>query len=135
MLGVAVMMSYLFYIKDYYNKLKANPATAKNYEGLFKNIPFWVTLLSSLLVQVFSFIYGKVILKLTDWENHEKISKYDRSFSIKKVLFEFVNNYGPLYYIAFFKVCTGPCWEELRKQLYMNLLVIFALNSVELGVP
>lgn len=48
-------------------------------------------------------LYGKLAVRLTDWENHRKESEYEASLTTKIFLFSFVNSFASIFYIAFFK--------------------------------
>lgn len=54
---------------------------------------------TSLILQV----YKKMSLILTDYENPRTQTEYENSYAIKVFVFEFINFYGSLLYIAFFK--------------------------------
>jgi hypothetical protein len=48
-------------------------------------------------------IYTTIAKKLTKWENPETKTEYHDSLILKFFVFAFVNNYGSLFYIAFFR--------------------------------
>ena len=48
-------------------------------------------------------VYRRIANKLTTMENHRTQKDHDNHLSFKIYLFEFVNYYGTLFYIAFFK--------------------------------
>ena len=48
-------------------------------------------------------IYRKIAINLTVWENHRTKTEYDDSLILKLFAFEFVNNYGNLFYLAYFR--------------------------------
>jgi anoctamin-10/anoctamin-7 len=96
-------------------------------------------------------VYSRLAIVLTDLENHRTQSEYEDALVVKTFLFQFVNSYFTLFYIAFFKskypvciwrfcrldYCTnGDCFRELMLQL----LVIFGvkqlvLQLVEVATP
>lgn len=49
-------------------------------------------------------VYRWIAGKLTDWENHEHDTAYNDAMATKLFLFQFVNCYNSLFYIAFLKV-------------------------------
>lgn len=49
-------------------------------------------------------VYRKVAKRLTDWENHRTESEYENALILKNFIFQFVNSYISLFYIAFLKV-------------------------------
>ena len=99
--------------------------------------------LTSLLIKVMSFLYKIVTTWATDWENYATQTKYENSLALKFILFEFINNYFNLIYIAYFKrldifegQCdNNDCTKELNLQLYIVLLTNLFINVVELGLP
>lgn len=76
----------------------------KNKEKGKEYIPMIIGILTAVQIKILSIIYSRVANWLTSWENHEKGSKYDYNLSLKIVIFEFINNYFSLYYLAFLKV-------------------------------
>ena len=54
---------------------------------------------NALFLQVYRFVAGW----LTNAENHRTQRDHDNHLTFKIYLFEFVNYYGTLFYIAFFK--------------------------------
>lgn len=53
--------------------------------------------------EILSILYYYLARKLTDFELHKYQSNYDDSLIIKIYLFQFVNFYSSLFYVAFFK--------------------------------
>ena len=64
--------------------------------------PFIAATLSTFQVRVFNHIYERVAIKLTDWENYKTQPEYDDALIIKVFLYQAIDNYIPLIYIAFF---------------------------------
>jgi hypothetical protein len=60
-------------------------------------------------------VFEKVAIRLTDWENHRTRTIYHDSLILKLFSFEFVNNYGPLFYLAY---CRNVCF---LKTLFFGL--------------
>ena len=69
-----------------------------------ENIFFSLT--KRLNYDIFSFfqIYGYVAVWLTNLEYHRTFTEYEDSLTFKLFLFQFINYYSNLIYIAFFKV-------------------------------
>lgn len=63
-------------------------------------------------VQIFVFnaLYSKMALWLTHWENHKTYSQFQKLYIVKTIVFQFINSYSTLFYIAFFKI---PVEEHL----------------------
>ena len=60
-------------------------------------------LLNLLAINLLKFAYSKLAVWLTDWENPPTRTDYEDSFTWKMYLFQFVNTYASIFYIAFFK--------------------------------
>lgn len=55
------------------------------------------------IINILQSVYNRLALFLTDWENPMTRTEYKDSFTRKMALFQFVNNYTSIFYIAFFK--------------------------------
>ncbi|XP_042868848.1 anoctamin-10-like [Penaeus japonicus] len=67
--------------------------------GIFMHVP---SALYAGLVWLMNFYYKKLARALTDWENHRTQRDYDWHRVCKLVIFDFVNNFSSLFYIAFY---------------------------------
>ncbi|KAF9910702.1 Anoctamin-7 [Linnemannia zychae] len=69
--------------------------------------PYVTTVLTALLslvvIVVLGSIYAKLAQILTDNENHKRLTQYEDALIVKRYLFDFVNFYSALVYIAFIK--------------------------------
>ena len=54
-------------------------------------------------ITVLKYVYNKLAVWLTNWENPATRSSYEDSFTMKMALFQFVNTFSSIIYIAFFK--------------------------------
>jgi len=61
---------------------------------------------NAIVIMILNRVYRMVAVKLNDWENHRTHSYYYDNLLFKIFLFQFVNSYTSLYYIAFFKKNT-----------------------------
>lgn len=93
-------------------------------------------------IRIFDFIYSKIAQLFNQWENHETIKEYNNYLAFKLFLFQFINNYSGLFYIAFFKEYVEVkncgdygCMFDIGLQLTAVFLVNLLLNVVELGIP
>ena len=59
------------------------------------------SVVSLFCIQIASRTYKPMAVKLTSWENHRTQTEYDDSLIIKNFMFEFLNNYFTLFFIAF----------------------------------
>eukprot|EP00455_Lapot_gusevi_P038989 TRINITY_DN4368_c0_g1_i1.p1 TRINITY_DN4368_c0_g1~~TRINITY_DN4368_c0_g1_i1.p1 ORF type:complete len:875 (+),score=361.69 TRINITY_DN4368_c0_g1_i1:82-2706(+) len=59
--------------------------------------------LNAVSIAILDAVYKIVATALNDWENHRTATQYEDSLIAKTFLFQFVNSYFSLFYIAFFK--------------------------------
>ena len=106
---------------------------------------------NTVLIAIMSNLYYLIAYKLNDWQNHRKDYLKTNALAVKLILYDFINNYYPLFYIAFIKKTTlfgtkdieecygfggnDSCLEEIELQLYTTLSINFALNFLEIGFP
>eukprot|EP00123_Amoebidium_parasiticum_P015504 comp23001_c0_seq1/m.36670 comp23001_c0_seq1/g.36670 ORF comp23001_c0_seq1/g.36670 comp23001_c0_seq1/m.36670 type:complete len:961 (-) comp23001_c0_seq1:920-3802(-) len=107
-------------------------------------------------ILLLSFVYNKLAYRLTEWENHRTETDYDDALTFKLYVFNFVNNYSSIFYIAFFKgkftgIPTDPqtmfgvpvegcapsgCMAELTIQLLIIMLGRQLFSAIiEIGIP
>eukprot|EP01052_Picozoa_sp_SAG31_P015570 SAG31_NODE_1004_length_10437_cov_2.754208_10_plen_696_part_00 len=56
-----------------------------------------------IIIQTYGAIYEILAQKLNEWENHRTHADFDNSLVVKNFMFQFLNNYFLLFYIAFFR--------------------------------
>ena len=61
------------------------------------------SLINVLSINAFSLIYDQVAVKLNNWENHRTNTQYEDALITKTFVFEMINNYFVLFFIAFLK--------------------------------
>ncbi|KAK1930623.1 Anoctamin-7 [Phytophthora citrophthora] len=91
-------------------------------------------------ITIMTKIYNYVSIVLVDQENHRTDMEYENSLIVKTVIFQFVNNYAGLFYVAFlkegFEGCDISCMHELE---YMLAIVfcsrLFVGNITEVAIP
>ena len=66
-------------------------------------ISFTAAIMNLVFIKILSFVYVKLAVILTNWENPRTKSEYQNALTFKMYVFEFVNTYSSLFYIAFFK--------------------------------
>jgi len=64
-------------------------------------------ILSTIVTLVFGFAYKKLAIVFTDLENHRTQTLYNDNLVVKLFLFQFVNTFSPLFYLAYFRRGTG----------------------------
>lgn len=110
-------------------------------------VSYAATIVTSLMIavqiQVFEMFYTDLAFRLNSLENHRTDTEFEDNLIIKTFLFQFVNAYGGLFYIAFLKIttgeadpCLGSCMLELETTLGCIFLTrLFLGNMVELVLP
>nr|CAB3221926.1 anoctamin-7 [Phallusia mammillata] len=109
-----------------------------------------------ILIMLMSNVYTAVAEWLTKWEMHRTQTGYENALTLKVFIFQFVNYYSSIFYIAFFKgklvgypghydtmfgirneTCgSGGCLIELAQQLFIIMVGKQAINNVqELVIP
>ncbi|XP_037937704.1 anoctamin-8 [Teleopsis dalmanni] len=89
-------------------------------------------IVQSVLIAIFSWAYEKLATFLTEVENHRTRSQYDRHRVNKLMIFEIVNNFFSLFYIAF----VLQDLNQLKYQLMMQLLIFqIVCIAQEVGIP
>lgn len=81
----------------------------------------------SVLVLVLNVYYLKFCHQLTEWENHRTQEQFEAHAVAKLILFEFVNTFLALFYIAF-------CLQDvamLKSQVSTMLVVLQIVNQVQ----
>lgn len=61
------------------------------------------SILSTVVTLLFGALYKKLAVVLTDIENHRTQTLYNDNLITKVFLFQFVNTFAPLFYLAFFR--------------------------------
>ena len=59
--------------------------------------------LNTAFILLFNLVYNWIAVQLTKWENHRTKTDYDDNLIVKLFAFEFVNSYGSLFYLAYFR--------------------------------
>lgn len=59
--------------------------------------------INAVFISVTNGLYARLARKLNDWENHRTETQYEDSLIIKTFLFQAINSYISLFYIAFLK--------------------------------
>ncbi|XP_039279552.1 anoctamin-10 isoform X2 [Nilaparvata lugens] len=117
MLGAFLIMLISFWAEE---MLKSNVEVSSNFHML-------PSIIYAGLIYVMNLAYRRFANFLTEWENHRTQSQFDRHRVTKLVLFEFVNNFMSLFYIAF----VIQDMEMLRSQLATLLIILQLLNNFQ----
>jgi hypothetical protein len=99
-----------------------------------------------IVIQGAGFIYESIADRLNDMENFRTETEHSDGLIMKNFLFQFVNNYFVLFYIAYArhikvgntpgKSCPQSCLEEIQIQMLVVFTAkTFGLQAVELAKP
>ncbi|XP_065333493.1 anoctamin-7-like isoform X2 [Cloeon dipterum] len=109
-----------------------------------------------ILIMAMSRVYEKLAYRLTTWEMHRTQTEFDDNLTFKVFIFQFVNFYSSIFYIAFFKgrfvgypgnyshilrlrnedCSAGGCLIELAQQLAVIMIGKQIINNAqEIIVP
>jgi Calcium-activated chloride channel len=87
------------------------------------------SIVNALQIQISNFAYSFIATSLTDYENHRTDTEYEDSMVIKIFIFQFVNSYGSMFYVAFIEQFTtfdDACsTDQCFSSLAVNLGIIF----------
>jgi len=103
--------------------------------------------MNAVVIMILNKVYRTLAVKMNEWENHRTISEFHDNLLFKIFLFQFVNSYTSLYYIAFFKQhtnlwgdpnlpdkCSGDEGAEwgwgCPNELQIQLLMLLGMNIV-----
>mmetsp|Transcript_78992 Transcript_78992/g.157038 ORF Transcript_78992/g.157038 Transcript_78992/m.157038 type:complete len:593 (-) Transcript_78992:220-1998(-) len=59
--------------------------------------------MNGLFISLSNIVYARVAQWLNEWENHRTQTDFDDALIVKTMIFQFINSYVALYYIAFIK--------------------------------
>lgn len=104
--------------------------------------PTLAALLNAVTIMTFNRVYGYVAWKLNAFENHRTDTQFEDHLIAKTFLFQFVNSYSSLFYVAFVKgrvrmldqstECEGgDCMSELAMQLGIIFVTQLVVNNVQ----
>jgi len=119
-------------------------------------LPMTAGVIDLIVISLLDMVYSSLAVKLTNYEYCRTQTEYDESLTIKNYVFQFVNYYSSLFYIAFLKgkfvgypakynrvlgfrqeECNpGGCLMELCMQLVIIMAGKQAVNAiVEMLIP
>ncbi|KAK6741854.1 hypothetical protein RB195_009618 [Necator americanus] len=102
------------------------------------------SVMNTVSTMILGSVYGWMVVRLTDWENHRTNSEYHNALVVKMFALQMVNNYTSLFYIAFIRpenngfqekglfglgekfrdVCLpGTCGSLLAVQLITHMII------------
>lgn len=66
-------------------------------------LPMTTAVINLIVITIMNYLYDYLAVFLTDLEYRRTQTEYDNSLSLKIYLFQFINYYSSLFYIAFLK--------------------------------
>lgn len=98
-----------------------------------------MSVVNTLTVLIFTFLYRAVATRLTENENHRTQTEFDDALMTKLFVFEFINNYFMLFYIGFFKPgilfagsqCAG---DDCMAELQVHMATLFTTKTTVMQV-
>ncbi|XP_075234460.1 anoctamin-7-like [Lycorma delicatula] len=108
-------------------------------------------LVNLIIIMAMSRVYEKLAYRLTSWEMHRTQTEFDDNLTFKVFIFQFVNYYSSIFYIAFFKgrfvgypgnythilrlrnedCSAGGCLIELAQQLAVIMVGKQIINNAQ----
>ncbi|XP_031570691.1 anoctamin-4-like [Actinia tenebrosa] len=108
MLVVAAVLGVVFYRVSVYASL----ITSEGYEGNMGAISMATSataaIINLVIIIFLNKLYERLAFIFTNWEMPRTQTQYEDNFTFKMYLFQFVNYYSSLFYIAFGKLNPGP---------------------------
>eukprot|EP01043_Picozoa_sp_COSAG02_P023781 COSAG02_NODE_1279_length_13487_cov_7.611696_12_plen_1124_part_00 len=77
----------------------------------------FASFLNLVIIVLGGLIYEAIARILTDWENHRTPTEWEDSIIFKNFLFQFINNYFVLFYIAFIRPFGSVCEFENQRTI------------------
>ena len=110
------------------------------------------SVLNTIQITVFNYIYRSIAVKLTDYENPRTDTMYEDSLIMKLFVFQFVNSYASFFFLAFVALnlkkssdeddgVQGQCGaKSCMYPLSINLAIIFGVrltltNFLDIFIP
>jgi len=128
-LAVAFVLMLLSFEADVWMaELLKDEETGEMATDIFSQILSYVpSVIYSVVVLLMNQYYLHLAHHLTEWENHRTQEQFERYVVSKLVLFEFVNSFLALFYIAFYMGDVAM----LKSQVFTMLIVQQVVNRVQ----
>ena len=93
------------------------------------------SVIGAVVIILFNVMYGKLAEFLNNWENHRTETEHQDALIFKTFLFQFVNTFASLYYIAFAKRATdfgqlvgsGSLQDKCKTAFMVSFCSLFVL--------
>jgi len=103
--------------------------------------------LNYLVITITNAAFTRVARRMTAWENHQTETGFQDNFIIKVFIFQFVNSYSAVAYLAFFagrvnilgldvKCSNNGCLQDIHDLVFATMLLqIIVGNTMEVTTP
>ncbi|KAG0203782.1 hypothetical protein BGX28_004062 [Mortierella sp. GBA30] len=146
---VVVLVSIAIVIVSVGSLIIFNTWLKNSHENWGYGVSAITAVLNLVVIMILGTVYARIAKVLTDNENHRRMTQYEDALVTKRFLFDFINFYSTMVYIAFFKDVDitlvknlhdscgdGGCMGELTIQLAIVFVgKQFANQAQELLVP
>lgn len=119
------MDNSIFHIRFLSNLTKKGQIFEKGH--FFSN---FISVLQPLFISSLNSLYNKVSLKTTEMENHKVKSTFDNSLIYKRFIFEFINNYYNIVYLAFVIKDLEATTNTLKNLFYFNEISRLIIQTI-----
>lgn len=103
-LALAIMVSIIAYrisVKVAINQYDKNSVLLQKFGPIFTSLT--AALINLICILIFNMFYTRLAFYLTERELPRTQTEFENSLTLKMYLFQFVNYYSSIFYIAFFK--------------------------------
>jgi len=93
----------------------------------YANATIVSSIVFAVLIQILNPLYMRLAVQLNDQENHRTDTEYEDALISKMFVFQFINSFSPLFYIAFVKpfLSIDPCLDSCMLELEITLGCLF----------
>ena len=89
-----------------------------------------ITPVKNILLTVLGIVFDKVNRLLTDFENHKSNAHYNNSYILKKFIFESINYFFDILYIAFALNDLNETTNTIKSFLYLNEVMRIVAETI-----
>ena len=89
-----------------------------------------ITPIKNIILTVLGIVFDKVNRLLTDFENHKSNAHYNNSYILKKFIFESINYFFDILYIAFALNDLNETTNTIKSFLYLNEVMRIAAETI-----
>ncbi|XP_069112158.1 anoctamin-10-like isoform X1 [Argopecten irradians] len=101
-IGFCLLVAFYIMLGYFYLQAWADEVYAKDQTWLNMSLLHMPTAIYAVIIGIVNNFYRKIAKILNDFENHRLQSSYDNHLIVKLILFDFVNCFMSLFYVAFY---------------------------------